>query len=93
MKITTNVDVDLCNRPTATVRTWLLLVNLVAGHGSPLMSTISDLTDAARSTGYPMSRASVSKGIKDLEAMGVISCERTGYAMQIRLVDSEQQAA
>ena len=86
--IGTKLNVDLISASTSTVRTWLLIANLVSGHGSPLIASFAELSEASRGA-KPISRRSISSGIAKLQELGMITCERRGNVSVIALVDAD----
>ena len=81
-KVKTEVDVRMYYQRPSVIRTWLLVLNLFAGNGIPLVATASDIARVSGSNGArPLSRTTIGKAIKTLEKIGALSVRRQGHAM------------
>lgn len=84
MYLSTRLNVRLASAKMSTIRTWLLLANLIKANGSPLIGSFADLVEVSKQL-KPISRRGLSEGIKDLEALGMVKCERRGNVSVIEL--------
>jgi hypothetical protein len=71
------MNVKLIEKPMSTVKTWILLANLTLANGSPLVGSISDFVAVSKSIS-PISTRGLSRGLRDLEELGMVEVERRG---------------
>lgn len=72
-----SMNVRLIEKPMSTVKTWMLLSNLTLANGSPLVGSISDFVSVSKDIS-PISTRGFSRGLRDLEELGMIDIERRG---------------
>jgi len=68
----------------STIKTWILLANITAAQGPTIIGSISDLVDTSKDLS-PISRRGISRGLRDLEELEMITVERHGNVSVFRL--------
>lgn len=86
--IGTSLDVTLLRHKMSTIRTWLLIVNLITANGSPFVATFTEISDISKSYDWMpnISRIAVGRAVRELAELGMITHKRVGSTSVIELV-------
>ena len=86
-KIGTCLNVTLLRHKASTIRTWLLIANLIAANESPLVASFSEISNASREHDWmpTISRIAVGRAIRELVELEMITHKRVGSASVIEL--------